>query len=153
MQKTRYRVAIIDDDPVIGGIMTVALNGRFPELDTYLYTNPDIIPKMDIYFIDNEFNGKYMASRLLLDIREVNPNALIIAMSATLELKTVEYLMNHGCNGVWDKNHIGSQSDDVYTIIENYINIMNKVKAKKDKQCSLKSIQNALSKWNKKLAL
>lgn len=152
-KNSKYRVAIIDDDHVVANIMSIAITGRFPDIDVYTYVDPQAIPKMDIYFIDNEFNGKHLATHILERIRLVNPDSLVIAMSATLDMGTIQNLMNQGCNGVWDKNHLGHQNDEVFEIMENYMSVLDEVYQENSNSLtsSLKVMRDLLLQWNKRL--
>lgn len=151
--KTRYRVAIIDDDPVVSNLTSIAITGKFPDVDVYTYSEPRNIPNMDIYFIDNDFDGTRMAMSLLKRIRKTNPDSLVIAMSATLDMGTIQNLMNQGCNGIWDKNLMGSQAEVVFDIMSNYMEILDEIYSENTRSlsASLKVMRDLLLQWNKRL--
>jgi DNA-binding NarL/FixJ family response regulator len=65
---------------------------------------------------------------LLRKIRQVSPNALVVALSNTLDLETMEQLMNGGCNAVYNKR-FPERSADARAVIRNYLEIVSGLKA------------------------
>lgn len=150
-----YNVAIIDDDQFVASIMRTALLLRFNNLKIDCYAEPVVMPMMDIYFIDNDFEGSKLAKKLLLNIRETNPNALVIVMSSTVDLETLEDLVNGGVNAIWDKrvDEI-EQNENVFNVIKNYITIVDKARHDSEKNFNnpFNSIRALLEQWNRRLS-
>ena len=150
-----YNVAIIDDDQFVASIMKTALLLRFNNLKIECFTEPIVVPMMDIYFIDNDFEGSKFAKKLLLNIRETNPNALVIVMSSTVDLETLEDLVNGGVNAIWDKRvDEVEQNENVFSVIKNYITVLDKLRHEEEKNVkySFNSIRALLEQWNKRLS-
>ena len=147
----KYKIGIIDDDPIISATVSAVLRSHFADLEIETFEEPVIFPALDIYFIDNQFNGECYIENLLKEIREINPNALVIAMSATLNLELLERLMNNGCNATWNKKW--EKREEILDIIQEY---MNTLKRERDVQSkgvngSFHALRDLLSQWNKRL--
>jgi hypothetical protein len=115
------RAIIIDDDPIVSMYMRARLNVKFGE-DLIIETQnePMIVPGLDIYIVDNQFGRDLLGTTLVTEIRKTAPDALIIAMSSTLDHNILTELMNRGCNGAYDKKH-PLDNDMVFTLIANHI--------------------------------
>ncbi len=148
------RIGIIDDDPIAAGCMRARLQQSFPRTSVTIYNQPVVTPTLDIYFVDNDFDGKCMATTLLHEIRELNPNALVVAMSATLEQPTLLELMNGGCNAVYDKNH-PHDCGAVFEVIENYLSVLERLRASHTRNPFggvVLSLRELLHEWNIRLS-
>ena len=62
-----------------------------------------------------------MAERLLNEIRVVNPDALVIAVSASLDADVLKSLLNLGCNGACDKSKL-SDLEEMFRLVRRFIN-------------------------------
>ena len=119
-QKQKISAVIIDDDPIVSMYMRARVQNRHKEILIYTQHEPVIIPGMDIYIIDNQFDGEELAPDLVAEIRKTCPNALIIVMSATLTYDLLSSVLNNGCNGIYDKNK-PKGNIDVFEMIRSYI--------------------------------
>ena len=145
---------IIDDDPVAANCMSARLKLKYPDIAISIYSEPVVTPTLDVYFVDNNFNGQYMATKLLQEIRELNPNALVIAMSSSLNNETLQKLMNGGCNAVYDKNR-PHESKAVFDVINNYLNVLNQVRGEAKRSPfggAVQSLRELLKEWNARLS-
>jgi DNA-binding NarL/FixJ family response regulator len=95
---------VIDDDVWSLRIMKGLLSECFPRMGGTVRDTPDPSGEFDIYFIDNEIEGRVMAAELAAAIRKDQPDALIIAYSGRLDGPTLKQLINAGCNGACDKS-------------------------------------------------
>lgn len=148
------RFYIIDDDPIVSSVMKARISARFPDCEITTTTQPVVAPDQHVYLIDNDFSGTRMAIHLLRQIRELNPNALVIAMSSSLDQQVLAELMNGGCNAVYDKSS-KSQAKDIFAVIENYLNIV-KNRHSIDNAAPLRgiihSLQGLIKQWNQRLS-
>jgi DNA-binding NarL/FixJ family response regulator len=114
---------------------------------------PDPKGNFDIFFVDNDFQGEPVASKLVSYIRKNHPGSLIVAFSATLDNSTLKELIEAGCNGAYDK----SQDRDLkklHTLVDTYLNqVYQKSNAKFHFIDTLKSITLLIHEWNKRLHL
>lgn len=151
---TKAEIGIIDDDPVVSTFMQALLRRQFPECNVQVIHEPKAPPLLDVYFVDNDFEGRPMATILLTEIRKTNPNAMVVAMSACLEERTLRELMNGGCNAVYDKNH-PEDSDTVFEVVRNYLHTLEQVGIKRSPRLAItktvSSIRDLLSEWNQRL--
>lgn len=147
-------IGIIDDDPIAALYMHRRLTMNFPESNVSTYLEPDIKQELDIYFVDNDFNGHPMAATLLQEIRKLNPNALVVAMSSTLDNQTLQKLMNGGCNAVYDKTR-PHEGEAVFEVVSNYMRVMEQTR--KGQTCNrfsraASSLCELLRQWNQRLS-
>jgi hypothetical protein len=98
------KMLIVDDDNTAIQLMTFKLRERFPNLEIDTRTTPNVEGNYDIYILDNDFAGNHAAGRLAHTIRIHNPGALVIAVSASLDVTTLKTLLNEGCYAACDKN-------------------------------------------------
>lgn len=150
----QIRIGIIDDDPVVALYMRRRLSMKFPESTVTTYSEPIVTPTLDIYFVDNDFNGQLMATALLSEIRKLNPNALVVAMSSTLDNETLQKLMNGGCNAVYDKNH-PHDGEAVFEVVANYVQVLTQVRKGQTRNPfgrAVTSLSELLKQWNQRLS-
>ena len=147
----KYKVGIIDDDPLICDVVSSVLRSNFEDIEVYIYNEPVVSPTLDIYIIDNQFDGECYIKGLLKEIRSCNPNALVVAMSATLDFDVLRELMNSGCNAAWNKNW--DQSEEILNIIKTYIHTLERAKTKQSKgmKGAFDSLTDLLTQWNERL--
>ena len=147
------RFFIIDDDPVIGNVMRARLTAHFPDCEITHTTEPVVAPNYHVYLVDNDFAGERLATHLLRQIRELNPNALVIAMSSSLDQKALEQLMNGGCNAIYNKAS-QSQAKEIFEVIENYLAIIKNrhlLDTEKPLRGVIQSLQGLIKQWNQRL--
>lgn len=101
------RALIVDDDSWSLRFLEVMLVNHFPELIVESRQTPDLSGDHDLYFIDNDFDGRELAGEMAAKIRRTNPDALVIAFSATLGRRSLKELVNAGCDGACDKSMPG----------------------------------------------
>ena len=100
----RPSALLVDDDPFALDHLEVILTTNFPELQIEKRQAPDADGEHDFYFLDNEFDGELVASRMASEVRERNPEATIFAFSANLDIDSLKGLINAGCDGACDKS-------------------------------------------------
>ena len=148
------RFFIIDDDPIVSKVMEARLLAQFPHCEVTSTTQPVVAPDQHIYFVDNDFGGTKLATHLLRQIRELNPNALVIAMSSSLDLASLEELMNGGCNAIYNKS-CPSQAKEVFEVIDNYTNIIKNTHSLNNGtplRGIIHSLQALIKQWNQRLS-
>ncbi len=114
------RVGIIDDDSVAAALMRARIQLRFPACRVSIFTKPIAPPDLDIYFVENHFDGQPMALSLLKEIRSVNPDAPVIVFSAGLDPASIRELGRSGCDAFYDKNE-PRKSEAAFDVVERYI--------------------------------
>lgn len=147
------QIGIIDDDPIAATVMRARLRIQFPECSITIYDKPVVEPHLDVYFVDNDFDGSALATELLSEIRKLNPNALVVAMSATLESDTLKALINGGCNAVYDKNQ-PRNGEPVFEVIGNYFDVLDRLRTAQTHSPFGRvviSLRDLLHEWNQRL--
>lgn len=147
---------VIDDDRIVTTVFKAHLQSFFPDAQIDAVNQPTAVPSYDVYFIDNDFDGTHMACDLIKDIRQVEPQALIVALSRTVNLDTLQRLMNLGCNAIYSKQD-PVQSEEAREVIANYLSIIAKQKAEPERRnafsTTISSLFDLLAEWNKRLAV
>jgi len=147
------KALIIDDDTDAADWLAFLLRSRFPQLEVVTRLTPNIAGTFDLYFVDNEFDGTFLAGELASAIRAVNPKALIVAVSARLDVNTLKRLVNVGCDGACDK----SDPEDMarmQSIVAAYIERTAEERQDPNGQgffSAIRSIRGLLREWNQRL--
>lgn len=102
-ERADIRALLLDDDEYALELLQAILSERYPGLAVEKRLTPDPSGEFDLYFLDDDFEGVRLAGRLARRIRARHPDAVILAFSASLDIKTLKELLNAGCNGVCDK--------------------------------------------------
>lgn len=118
--KTGFRALVVDDDPDALQYISYVLRREIPELEVTCRVTADVSGVFDVYLLDNDFAGRRIAGQLTEEIRLVNPRALILAFSASLDVATLKGLLNAGCDAVADKSEAAEQALLV-ELIQRYI--------------------------------
>lgn len=150
---SRIRALLIDDDVWSLRLMRGMLRECFPMLHLDTRSVPSAEAGYHIYLIDNDFSGTLRGSTLAHEIRQVAPDALVIAFSGNLDRLTLLNLLNAGCDGVCDKANI-ADLPRVMEIIQRYIETLvssqngrKKVSARE----AISAICSLLREWNTRL--
>lgn len=114
----RARILLLDDDPAALRFLEFKLRRTLPEVDFESRLEPQVDGDFDIYFIDNEFDGKRMAAQLADRIRSQQPTAVIVAYSATLDRATLKSLLRAGCTKACDKSDPAELDEALQAICE-----------------------------------
>lgn len=114
------RVGVINDDPIAAASMRARIQLRFPVCRVSIFNEPIVPPNLDIYFIDNDFDGQPLGKILLKKIRSVAPRAPVIVVSAGLDPATKRELGRSGCDALYDKNE-PRKSEAAFDVVEHYI--------------------------------
>jgi DNA-binding NarL/FixJ family response regulator len=143
---------LIDDDIWSLRLLKGMLEQCFPDLRIETRTEPDASGSFDIYFIDNLIGERFMAEPLAREIRASNPDALVIAFSATLDRETLKSLLRAGCNGACDKT-IPSDLPITMEITQRYIESILSSPAREGRGLRgvVGSIRGLLREWNARL--
>ena len=112
---------IVDDDTIVTTVIQAHLQKHFPHATIKAVNAPIIEPGHDVYFIDNDFGGLHLATSLIMQIREIEPQALVLALSTTLSLHSLRKLVNQGCNAVYQtvSRRVGGRSRSHQELPEN----------------------------------
>lgn len=94
---------LLDDDEYALEYLKAVLLDSYPELEIETRMRPDVTGEFDLYFLDDDFEGIRLAGKLARRIRTINPDAVILAFSASLGPSTLRELLTAGCSGVCDK--------------------------------------------------
>ncbi len=145
-----YIVAIIDDDTKICSILSSVLKSKFTNIKINIYNEPTVGEKTsDIYFVDNFFGGEEKLNFLLGEIKGINPDALVIAMSGNLDEETVRGLNGSGCDIVWGKMWV--DNENILSIISKYMKSRENIAELNDTNVSNVSNVSTASKVFKKV--
>lgn len=149
-----YRFLLIDDDAIITVLFKRHLENYFPNAEINYTNQPKIEPGYDVYFIDNDFDGKRLARALANEIRRFEPQAFIVALSLTIDFYQLKGLVNSGCNAVYSKNAPES-SDEARLAIREHLAAVRETTALAQTSGSLnttiKSLSSLLRRWNSRL--
>ncbi len=147
------KMLIVDDDPVVTSVLAQNFKVIFPGAVVSTTNEPIIEPGYDVYFLDNDFDGSLMAKSLIKSVREIEPEALVVALSATLDFDTLRILINCGCNAVYDKRSLEA-SVEARRIVRNYVAAL---KERHDSKLDsgfggiVRSMRGLLFEWNRRL--
>jgi|GEM_PF-1315244 len=145
---------IMDDDTVVTSVFKAHLGAHFPWVKIHVSNQPIAEPGYDVYFIDNNFDGKHLAAILIDQIRQLEPQALIVTLSATLDLNALRQLVNLGCNAVYSKQ-APIESSDARRVIGNYLGIIDRQLTDSENRNSfsdtVSSLFQLLDAWNRRL--
>ena len=153
-KRFRPTILILDDDPVVTRVIGQHLKVTFPECDVSVSNKPEVIPGFNVYFIDNDFDGKHLAKDLLSQVRQLAPHALVVALSSTLTMDDLQALVNRGCNAVYSKQN-PHRSEEAKEVIRQYISVLQEREEVKDTYGFLDllhSMKALLSQWNHRLS-
>ncbi|MBS0261144.1 MAG: hypothetical protein JSS02_04245 [Planctomycetes bacterium] len=149
----KLNALIIDDDIDAAEWLSYVLRSRFPQLEVTIRLTPNIAGPFDLYFVDNDFHGTCLAGELACAIRAVNPRALIVAVSARLDIGTLKRLVNVGCDGACDKSDPTDVSR-MQSIVAAYIERTDEERRQPNGQGffgAIRSIRGLLKEWNQRL--
>jgi DNA-binding NarL/FixJ family response regulator len=144
------RILVVDDDELALAMLRRRLSARFPDLAIETTTNPTGLGKHDAFLIDNEFGGVVLGPTLGRELRQANPDALIVAFSSTLDADSLKGLLNAGCDGACDK----SDPADFERLCEILCDYQLKARTQhKGVGSVLRSMADLLRMWNSRLDL
>lgn len=147
---------IIDDDRVVTTVFKAHLSTHYPEAQIDTINQAKAVPSYDVYFIDNDFEGEHLAYDLIKAIRQIEPQALIVTLSRTIDLNTLRKLLNLGCNAAYSKQD-PNQSADARDVISNYLSILEKQRCSPQPRRAfadtISSLFGLLEEWNKRLSI
>lgn len=154
MTSTRSAL-VIDDDQNVLNIMAYHLRRRFKSLRVECRLEPVVDGDFDIYFLDNDFNGRPLAAELAETIRAQHPDSLIIAFSAMLDSGALKRLINCGCTGAFSKGS-PDEFERMLQIVSHYLSApdANKSSAQDGTGvvATVRSISGLIHEWNQRLS-
>jgi DNA-binding NarL/FixJ family response regulator len=149
----RARVLLMDDDVWFTRAFQARFQAAFPSVDLVTTTEPKVQPGFAVYFVDNDFNGKAQAGELARQIRALDLDALIIAISGSLDAATLKTLINLGCNGAFDKSSPNSLQE-VFAVVQKFFEARATLEQEKTKRrgfaSTISSIASLLTEWNRR---
>jgi DNA-binding NarL/FixJ family response regulator len=153
--KTLRKLLNLDDDPHYSGMLALKIRQQFPELMISSCERGDVSAGYDIYVLDNDFAGEKCGAGLAEQVRTIQPDALVIVLSGTLELDLVKRLVNCHAAGVFDKSE-AADLERMVTLVEQFL-MKQATKPASTRRPSLKNtlsgINTLLAEWNERLAL
>ena len=147
------KALLIDDDPDALAWLSYVLHERFPQLEIVEREKPDLSGSFDLYFIDNDFNGKRLAAELAREIRATNPHSMIVAFSASLDKQTLKLLVSAGCDGACEKTD-HQDIEQMMSIAAAYLHRRScevQEHSSRGLMGALHSIRDLLREWNRRL--
>jgi DNA-binding NarL/FixJ family response regulator len=147
------RALLLDDDPFFAAGFRRRFRLAFPDVVLETRTEPRVEGNFDLYFLDNEFEGEVMAERLLNEVRVVSPDAVVIAVSASLDAAVLKSLLNLGCNGACDKSK-ASDLDEMFRMLRRIISHRQLEQSRRSSgglMSAIRSITDLLREWNARL--
>ncbi|CAN5140915.1 hypothetical protein BH10PLA2_BH10PLA2_26800 [soil metagenome] len=149
----RAKVLLMDDDVWFSRAFEARFHAAFPDVELKTTTAPKVAPGYSVYFVDNDFNGKAHAGDLARQIRALDLDVLIIAISGSLDATTLKTLINLGCNGAFDKSSPNSLLE-VFAVVQKYFEARNAQDQEKNKRrgfvSTISSIASLLTEWNRR---
>jgi DNA-binding NarL/FixJ family response regulator len=149
----RASVLLVDDDEWFSRAFRARFEAAFPDVQLDSITEPKVEPGYAVYFVDNDFGGRSLAGELARQIRALDLDALIIAISATLDATTLKTLINLGCNGAFDKSAPNSLQE-VFAVVQKYFEVRSSIEQEKTKRrgfvSTISSIASLLTEWNRR---
>ena len=149
MSEPTATALLIDDDPSALALLRHVLETRCPTLRIECRTAPDPGGSFDVIFVDNEMDGQYVAAGLASALRRRNPNALVLAYSATLEEATLKGLINAGCSGAFDKS-VPDDLTKALDVVDAYLLKLSEPRGR-GFLGAIQSIKDLLREWNTRL--
>ncbi len=149
---TRASVLLMDDDVWFSRAFQARFQAAFPNVRFEATTEPKVVPGYAVYFVDNDFGGQNLAGELARQIRALDLDALIIAISANLDATTLKTLINLGCNGAFDKSSPNSLQE-VFTVVQRYFEAREALEERKKRRgfaSTISSIASLLTEWNRR---
>lgn len=115
MDETRRtsRLLLIDDDPVVAGILALRIQRSCPGVAVDCQNKPVATPGYDIYVVDNDFGGSQEGVRLAESLAVVSPGATVLVLSSFLDTTLLKRAVNVQCKGAFDKR----DPDDVALLL------------------------------------
>ena len=148
------RALLLDDDEYALELLQAILLERYPGLEIEKRLTPDATGDFDLYFLDDDFEGVRLAGRLARRIRAQRPEAVILAFSASLDLRTLKELLNAGCNGVCDKKvpaDMPRMLDALDRCVEEIAERRNAAPVNLSGRFILNTFRELFQEWNKRL--
>ena len=145
---------LLDDDVWSLRLVKGLLQECFPEMKVHTRDQPDPEGDFDIYFVDNDFNGDRVLPELARELRRKQPDALIIAFSATLDTRTLKELINAGCDGACDKSVYGDLAESmeiVRAFVEQTLAGGRRREGQKTSSGAIGTVRDLLREWNRRL--
>ncbi|MFT5289288.1 MAG: DNA-binding NarL/FixJ family response regulator [Planctomycetota bacterium] len=146
------RALLLDDDEYALEYLDVILQERFPDLEVETRLRPDPSGSFDLYFIDDDFEGVRLAGKLARKIRAQDPNAMVLAFSASLDEGTLKELLNAGCLGVCDKKVPGDMPA-MLDAIERAIDTLQAARREPQRDAAhlFSTLRSLFHEWNRRL--
>lgn len=146
------RALILDDQVWSQELLQSLLTEIFPSLEIECRSEPDPSGEFDLYFLDNDFDGRSLAGELAHDVRKVSPDSLVIAFSGTLTAQDLKELIKAGCDGVCDKS-VPEDLPVTMEIVQTYLEALEKIRiaAQPGIIGAVKAISEMIGRWNHRL--
>ena len=84
------KVLLMDDDIWFCRAFQARFKAAFPDVPIDTTQEPKAEPGYAVYFVDNDFGGRSLAGELARQIRALDLDVLIIAISANLDALTLK---------------------------------------------------------------
>ncbi|MEM1070513.1 MAG: hypothetical protein AAGG48_21195 [Planctomycetota bacterium] len=148
------KALIVDDDLDASEYLRYRLSKELDWMDVDVRQEPDVSGEYGIYFVDNDFHGRRIGTRLVRQIRSSQPESLIFAFSASLDAKTLKQLINAGCDGVCEKQDPGELTQFL-SVVRNRLRRQRTSTSRMTYESGLcgtiRSITELLREWNRRL--
>lgn len=145
------RTLVVDDDDLSARMVAARLAREFPAMVVDTTCDPGALGAYDVYLIDNEFDGEARGTSLARTIRREHPEALVVALSGTLDAPTLKALVNAGCHGACDKG----DDQDFATLLDLIRSFLTRVAVGRAPGRGflgvLRSMTELLRQWNERL--
>lgn len=142
---------LIDDDPVLLGLLSFRLQKLCPQLVITQSTEPQAPPGHDVYVIDNDFGGAHSGARLAERIRMASPDALILVFSSFLDVPLLKRVVNVGADGVFDKRE-EADIERLLDVVATHCENAQMPPMPNERTGLVSEIVGMLQLWNRKLA-
>jgi DNA-binding NarL/FixJ family response regulator len=147
----KMKAHLIDDDPVLLGLLSFRLQRLCPQLVITQSTEPQAPTGYDVYVIDNDFGGAHSGARLAERIRMASPDALILVFSSFLDVPLLKRVVNVGADGVFDKRE-EADIERLLDVVATHCETGLKPQVPVERKGIVGEIAGMLRLWNAKLA-
>jgi len=146
-----YRIAVIDDDPFVIAHLKRSLCEKLPGVDVDGVRTPMAPAGYDVYIVDKDFEGACLGFDVINRVRDLAPDALVVAYSAFLDKEFLQSLLSERCSGAFDKGSL-QELEDMIRLIGQFLDERGDVTPRRHGlRSTVDAISSLLREWNLRL--
>jgi DNA-binding NarL/FixJ family response regulator len=145
------RVAVIDDDPFVVAHLRRAFAEKLPGVEVDGVNTPMAPAGYDVYIVDKDFEGASLGHDVISRIRDLSPQALVVAYSSFLDRDFLRALLLRRCAGAFDKGSL-EELEDMMAVIGRFLADQGgRTRQERGLRSTLRAISSLLHEWNLRL--